>query len=68
MKTRIYQPHTHADKHYNPGPEGVEVDLPPHAIEWLKANNPGVLERPAPVMPAAPQPIVAATHHTEPKA
>lgn len=53
MKVRIYQPHTHAGKRYTPGPEGIDVDMPDHAIAWLRQNNPKVLERPVPAAPAA---------------
>lgn len=46
MKTRIYQPHTHAGTRHVPGPDGLDIDLPADAIAWLKANSPAVLERP----------------------
>lgn len=50
MKVRIYKPHTHAGKHYTPGPEGVELDVEKHDAEFLKGI--GALDKPAPAPPA----------------
>ena len=39
MKVTLYKPHTHAGKHYQPGPEGMQVDLPADAVAWLRAHT-----------------------------
>lgn len=55
MKVRIYKPHTHAGKKFNPPAEGMDVDLPEHAIKWLRDNT-KVLDKPkTDPAPAAPQ-------------
>jgi hypothetical protein len=35
MKIRIFRPHTHAGRHYVPGPEGLDIDVPTDAAKWL---------------------------------
>lgn len=50
MKVRIYKPHTHAGKKYNPPPEGVEIEVSQAAAKWLRDQ--GLTERPV-AKPAA---------------
>lgn len=45
QKVRIFKPHTHAGKRYTPGPEGVEIEVGAHDVEFLKRA--GVLDNPA---------------------
>ena len=53
MKVRIYQPHTHAGKRFDPPAEGMEVDLPDHDVKWLEQNT-TVLVKPAAAALSAP--------------
>lgn len=39
MKIRIYHPHTHAGKRLNPGPNGVEIDVSPAALEFIRTRG-----------------------------
>jgi hypothetical protein len=35
MKVRIFKPHTHGTTQYLPGPEGMDIDVPADAAQWL---------------------------------
>ena len=54
MKIRIFKPHTHAGKRYEPGPEGVELDVNEHDAKFIRDR--GLHERPKPDLPAATTP------------
>lgn len=36
MKIRIYKPHTHAGRRYNPGAEGIEIEVSESDAAYLK--------------------------------
>lgn len=36
MKVRIYKPHTHAGRRYNPGPEGIEIEVSKSDAAYLE--------------------------------
>lgn len=55
MKVRIYKPHTHAGVRYEPGPEGLEIDIPAHDVEFLNKHT-DVSKRPGSDKPA-PDPV-----------
>jgi hypothetical protein len=35
MKVRIFKPHTHSGTHYVPGPDGLDIEVPADAAQWL---------------------------------
>jgi hypothetical protein len=51
MKVRLYKPHTHAETRYEPGPEGIELDVEKHDAEFMKSV--GVLDKPSASEPPA---------------
>lgn len=38
MNVRIFKPHTHAGTHYEPGPEGLVIEVPADAADWLEQH------------------------------
>lgn len=58
MKVRIYKPHTHAGVRYEPGPEGLEIDIPAHDVEYLNKHT-DVCKKPASEKPASDQAVFA---------
>jgi hypothetical protein len=36
VKVRIYTPHTHAGKKYEPGPDGMDIEVPEHDAKFLE--------------------------------
>lgn len=52
MKVRIYKPHTHAGTRHEPGPDGLEIDIPDHDAKWLKEHT-DVCKKPEQPVPTA---------------
>lgn len=59
MKVRIYKPHTHAGQLYQPGPDGIDLDVSDADAAFLKAG--GVLDGPQPVEPTDETPVETLT-------
>lgn len=56
-KIRIYKKHTHNDVEYNPGPEGIEIEVDEVSAKFIREHDvhkkPGVAAAAEPQHPAA---------------
>lgn len=61
-KVRIYQPHTHAGKRLQPGPDGIEIEVTEPEAKFLESA--GVTKRPQAI---AEVPVAATSRTARPQ-